>query len=140
MPERRNWSSRLYIRCSTSMITHHMQWATNTISEFHWEQQPFIYLGRPSNGTDFNAPFARGLRQEEVADHLGNDKYDPARRKGANSRNGTRTTTVLTDTVGDRDRGAARPQTAASNRRTSASVSAGWPASMGSLCRCTPGD
>jgi len=39
--------------------------------------------------------------EEELCDHLGYDKYDPAGRNGANSRNGTRTKTVLTDTVGE---------------------------------------
>lgn len=37
---------------------------------------------------------------EEMADHLGYDRGDPAGRNGGNSRNGTRTKTVLTDTVG----------------------------------------
>lgn len=39
--------------------------------------------------------------EEELADHLGYDKHDPAGRNGGNSRNGTRTKTVLTDTVGE---------------------------------------
>ncbi|GLB99393.1 MULTISPECIES: IS256 family transposase [Mycobacterium] len=39
--------------------------------------------------------------EEELADHLGYDKHDPAGRNGANSRNGIRTKTVLTDTVGE---------------------------------------
>ncbi|ASL07755.1 transposase for the insertion element [Mycobacterium intracellulare subsp. chimaera] len=49
--------------------------------------------------------------EEELADHLGYDKHDPAGRGAPNSRNGTRTKTVLTDTVGPveiavpRDRG-----------------------------------
>ena len=34
---------------------------------------------------------------EEVTDHLGYDKHDPAGRNGQNSRNGKRTKTVLTD-------------------------------------------
>lgn len=33
----------------------------------------------------------------EITDHLGYDKHDPAGRNGGNSRNGTRTKTVLTD-------------------------------------------
>jgi putative transposase len=33
----------------------------------------------------------------EITDHLGYDKHDPAGRDGGNSRNGTRTKTVLTD-------------------------------------------
>lgn len=34
---------------------------------------------------------------EEMADHLGYDKHDPLGRNGGNSRNGTRSKTVLTD-------------------------------------------
>jgi putative transposase len=37
---------------------------------------------------------------EELADHLGYDKHDPAGRNGQNSRNGRRTKTVLTDNAG----------------------------------------
>jgi putative transposase len=39
--------------------------------------------------------------EEELCAHLGYDKHDPAGRNGGNSRNGTRTKTVLTDTVGE---------------------------------------
>ncbi|MBF9318416.1 IS256 family transposase [Mycobacteroides chelonae] len=38
--------------------------------------------------------------EEELSDHLGYDKHDRAGRGSPNSRNGTRTKTVLTDTVG----------------------------------------
>ena len=37
---------------------------------------------------------------EEMADHLGYDKHDPVGRGSGNSRNGTRSKTVLTDNVG----------------------------------------
>ena len=37
---------------------------------------------------------------EEMADHLGYEKHDPAGRGSGNSRNGTRSKTVLTDNVG----------------------------------------
>ena len=37
---------------------------------------------------------------EEMADHLGYDKHDPAGRGSGNSRNGSRVKTVLTDNVG----------------------------------------
>ncbi|MET7728616.1 transposase, partial [Streptomyces mirabilis] len=33
----------------------------------------------------------------EITDHLGYDKHDPAGKDGGNSRNGTRSKTVLTD-------------------------------------------
>lgn len=39
--------------------------------------------------------------EEELSDHLGYDKHDPAGRNGGNSRNGARRKTVLTDTVGE---------------------------------------
>ncbi|MFI1759699.1 IS256 family transposase [Streptomyces sp. NPDC020571] len=35
--------------------------------------------------------------EDEITDHLGYDKHDPAGRNGGNSRNGTRSKTVLTD-------------------------------------------
>jgi transposase-like protein len=35
--------------------------------------------------------------EEEMSDHLGYDKHDPAGRNGGNSRNGTRAKTVLTE-------------------------------------------
>lgn len=35
--------------------------------------------------------------EEEMAEHLGYDKHDPAGRNRGNSRNGTRTKTVLTE-------------------------------------------
>jgi putative transposase len=40
---------------------------------------------------------------EEMADHLGYDKHDPAGRGSGNSRNGTRVKTVLTDNCGPVD-------------------------------------
>jgi putative transposase len=38
--------------------------------------------------------------EEEMSDHLGYDKHDPAGRDGGNSRNGTRTKTVISDAAG----------------------------------------
>ncbi len=35
--------------------------------------------------------------EEELSEHLGYDKHDPVGRNGENSRNGTRTKTVLTE-------------------------------------------
>ena len=35
--------------------------------------------------------------EAEMAEHLGYDKHDPMGRNGGNSRNGTRTKTVLTE-------------------------------------------
>jgi transposase-like protein len=35
--------------------------------------------------------------EEELSEHLGYDKHDPVGRNGENSRNGTRSKTVLTD-------------------------------------------
>jgi putative transposase len=39
--------------------------------------------------------------EEEMTDHLGYDKHDPAGRDGGNSRNGTRAKTVISDAVGE---------------------------------------
>ena len=39
--------------------------------------------------------------EEELTDHLGYDKHDPAGRDGGNSRNGTRTKTVISDAAGE---------------------------------------
>ena len=47
--------------------------------------------------------------EAELAEHLGYDKHDPAGRNGENSRNGTRSKTVLTEVGPVRDRGAAGP-------------------------------
>ena len=74
----------------------------------------------------------------EMDDHLGYGKHDPAGRNGGNSRNGTRTKTVITE-VGpvelevprDRD-GTFEP----TDRRASGSV--GWRASTTWCCRCRP--
>jgi len=39
--------------------------------------------------------------EEEMTEHLGYDKHDPAGRDGRNSRNGTRTKTVISDAAGE---------------------------------------
>jgi len=39
--------------------------------------------------------------EEEITEHLGYDKHDPAGRDGKNSRNGTRTKTVISDAAGE---------------------------------------
>jgi len=65
--------------------------------------------------------------EEELPDHLGYDKYDPAERNGANSRNGTRTKTVLTDTVGEIEIQVPRPRR---HFRTADGRCAGNPLSM----------
>ena len=41
--------------------------------------------------------------EEEMTEHVGYDKHDPVGRNGGNSRNGTRTKTVLTDNAGKVD-------------------------------------
>lgn len=38
---------------------------------------------------------------EEMNEHVGYDKHDPAGRNRENSRNGTRSKTILTDAAGD---------------------------------------
>lgn len=63
--------------------------------------------------------------EAELAEHVGYDKHDPAGRNGGNSRNGTRTKTVLTDIGPCRSR-CRGTGTARSIRRSCASGSAGF--------------
>ena len=61
----------------------------------------------------------------EITDHLGYDKHDPAGKNGGNSRNGTRSKTVLTDVGPVEISRAPRPGRLASSRRSSRSGSGG---------------
>ena len=54
--------------------------------------------------------------EAEMTEHLGYDKHDPMGRNGGNSRNGTRSKTVLTEIGPVRDRGARGTGTARSSR------------------------
>jgi hypothetical protein len=77
--------------------------------------------------------------EEELSDHLGYDKHDPAGRNGGDSRNGTRTKNGVERHRGrDRDRGAPIVP-AASIHRSCGSINAAWLGSMKS-CRCMPRD
>ena len=60
----------------------------------------------------------------EITDHPGYDKHDPAGKNTGNSRNGTRSKTVLTD-VGPVELKCPATWRAASNRRSSGSGSGG---------------
>ena len=63
---------------------------------------------------------------EEMTEHLGYEKHDPAGAGTGNIRNGTRAKTVLTEATGHgRDRGAAGPGRRRSSRRSSRSGSGG---------------
>ncbi len=73
---------------------------------------------------------------EEMSEHLGYDKHDPAGRNRGNSRNGVRSKTVLTDTAGQvdievpRDRDSTfEPQLVKKRQRR-------LPMSTRSSCRC----
>ncbi len=77
--------------------------------------------------------------EEEMSEHLGYDKHAVEGRNGANSRNGKRTKTVLTDAVGPvADRGSAGPgrHVRAGDRGQAAAppvaTSTRW------CCRCMP--
>ena len=76
--------------------------------------------------------------EEEMTEHVGYDKHAVEGRNGANSRNGTRAKTVLTDNAGPvDDRGAAGPgrQLRAGHRQEAAAApDATW---TRSCCRCT---
>jgi putative transposase len=73
--------------------------------------------------------------EEEISEHLGYDKHDPAGRNGGNSRNSVRSKSVLTE-IGPvnvevpRDRGRQLR-----TGRSCASGNAGWTASIRSCCR-----
>jgi putative transposase len=62
--------------------------------------------------------------EEELSDHLGYDKHDPAGRNGGNSRNGYRSKTVLTE-IGPVEIEMPAIETGRSSRRSCASGSAG---------------
>jgi hypothetical protein len=57
----------------------------------------------------------------EITDHVGDDKHDPAGKDGGNSRNGTRSKTVLTDVGPVEITGPPATATAPSSRRSSRS-------------------
>jgi len=75
---------------------------------------------------------------QELTEHLGHDKHGPAGNETGNVRNGTRPKTVLTE--GSGQVGIEVPATGPgrSSRRSSASGSGGFRASMRWCCRCMP--
>ncbi len=72
--------------------------------------------------------------EEELAGHLGYGKHDPAGRDGGNSRNGTRSKTVLTE-VGSVEIAVLATATGHSSRRSCASGSGVWTGSTSWSCR-----
>lgn len=72
--------------------------------------------------------------EAELDEHPGYAKHDPAGRDGGNSRNGTRTKTVITE-VGPVVIDVARDRDGPSSRRSSASASAGSAGSTRWCCR-----
>jgi hypothetical protein len=75
---------------------------------------------------------------EEMTEHLGYEKHDPAGVGSGNIRNGTRSKTVLTDNAGPVQIEVPRDRPARLRRRSCVSGSVGWPAWMRSCCRCMP--
>jgi transposase-like protein len=73
----------------------------------------------------------------EMAEHLGYDKHDAEGRNGGNSRNGTRSKTMLTE-IGPVEIEVPRDRTPASTRRSSARANAAWRASARSSCPSPP--
>ena len=74
--------------------------------------------------------------EAEMTEHLGYDKHEPAGRNGGNSRNGTRTKTVLTEMGRSRSR-CRGTGTARSTRGSCVGGSAGW--TVSTSCRCPRG-
>src|ERR1700712_4879929 len=73
---------------------------------------------------------------EEMTEHLGYEKHDPAGRESGNFRNGTRAKTVLTESTGHVAIEVPRTGPAPSSRSSSRSGNPGSPGSMRSCCRC----
>jgi hypothetical protein len=69
-----------------------------------------------------------------MTEHLGYDKHDPVGRTGGNSRNGSRSKTVLTE-VGPVQIESPVIPTPLSTPRSCVSANAGSPVSMRSCCR-----
>jgi len=72
--------------------------------------------------------------EAELSEHLGYDKHDPMGRNGGNSRNGTRTKTVLTE-IGPVEIEVPRDRDGSFEPQICASGSGAWTASMRSCCR-----
>ena len=72
--------------------------------------------------------------EAEMTEHLGYDRHDPTGRDGGNSRNGTRTKTVLTEIGQSRSRSRVIA-TPASPRSSCANANAASTASTRSSCR-----
>jgi hypothetical protein len=75
---------------------------------------------------------------EEITDHVGYDRHDPAGRGSGNTRNGSRTKAVLTDVGPGRGPRSAGTRRARSSRRSCASGSVGCPGSTTWCCCCRP--
>jgi len=73
----------------------------------------------------------------EITDHVGYGKHDPAGRGSGNTRNGSRTKTVLTD-VGPVEVRVPRDAAGTFEPQIVRSGSGAWPASMTWCCRCRP--
>ena len=75
---------------------------------------------------------------EELTEHLGYDKHDPAGQGSGNIRNGTRPKTVLTDTHGPVEIEVPGTGLARSSRRSCVNASVASTGSMRWCCRCMP--
>ena len=72
--------------------------------------------------------------EAEMSEHLGYEHHDPTGRDGGNSRNGTRTKTVLTE-IGPVEIEVPRDRDASFDPPSCASANAAWTASTRSCCR-----
>jgi transposase-like protein len=75
---------------------------------------------------------------QEMTEQLGHETHGRPVTGSGNVRNGTRPKTVLTEGTGQVGLDVPGTGTVPSSRRSSASGSGGWPASMRSCCRCMP--
>jgi putative transposase len=72
--------------------------------------------------------------EAEMSEHLGYDRHDPAGRDGGNSRNGTRTKTVLTE-IGPVEVEVPRDRDASFEPMIVRNANVAWTASTRSCCR-----
>jgi transposase-like protein len=75
---------------------------------------------------------------EEMTEHLGYEKHDPAGVGAENIRNGTRSKTVISGDTGPVEIDVPRDGPGASNRRSSRNANAASARSTRLFCRCTP--
>ena len=105
-----------------------------SLDDQHEQQHDGQEPPRSHRATEVAASCRRPHLEAEMSEHLGYGRHDPAGRDGANSRNGTRTKTVLTE-IGPVQIEIPRDRDASFDPVSCASVNAASTASTRSCCR-----